>query len=193
MILSIITKQQIEQRLGKAIRYSSDYEELADEIERTTRQRISANTIKRLLGAIGSIKEPRLYTLDVIAGYLGFENWDVYIAALSQGRYAQFKAPIDLVDKSICQEIIVETLPQGSKIEFQYHPDRRLILHYIEEREFKVVDSKNSRLQVNDLIETGDFYLNYPLIVNRIMRNGLNMGRYIAGRISGLTYLKILK
>lgn len=193
MILSVITKEHIEEKLGKKIRYPSDYEALAYDIERTTKQRISTNTIKRLLGAIESVKEPRLFTLDVIAQYLGYENWDVYVVSLSKEGNSQFdKSNADL-SGDICQEIVVSELPQGTKVEFQYYPDRKVVLEHIDSNKFKVAGSTNSKLRLDDVVEVGNFYLNYPLIVTNVMRSGVSVGRFTAGKISGLTYLKILE
>lgn len=191
MILSVVTKQHIEEKLGRKIRYPSDFDHLAVEIEHATKQRISTNTLKRLLGTIESVKEPRLFTLDVIAQYLGFENWDVYIVSLSKEGNSQFDKISE--DDSLCQEISVEGLAQGTKIEFQYYPDRRVVLQYVEGKSFMITDSSNSKLKINDRVEISNFYLNYPLIVSTVMRNEVNIGRFTAGKISGLTYLKILE
>ena len=192
MVLSIVTRQHIEEKLGKTIRYPSDYEQLAYDIERATKQRISTNTIKRLLGAIESVREPRLYTLDVIAAYLGFENWDVYVVSLSKEGNSQFEKS-DAVDGDICQEVAVANLKEGIKVEFQYYPDRKIVLEHLAGKEFRVVGSSNSKLRLGDVVEVSNFYLNYPLIINRVMRDGLNVGRFTAGKISGLTYLKLLE
>jgi len=192
MVLSVVTRQHIEEKFGKTIRYPSDYEQLAYDIERTTKQRISTNTIKRLLGAIDSVQEPRLFTLDVIAQYLGFENWDVYIVSLSKEGNSQFDKS-DTVDADACLEIAVTALKRGAKIEFQYYPDRKVVLEYIIDKEFEVIGSSNSKLRLGDVVEVGNFYLNYPLIINRVMRGGVNIGRFTAGKISGLTYLKLLE
>src|SRR5574344_2658186 len=78
MVLSQITKNRIEKVFGKPIRYSSDYYALAIDIEEKISEHIGVNTLKRLMGEMGPTKEPRLSTLDVIAKYIGFENWDIY-------------------------------------------------------------------------------------------------------------------
>lgn len=76
MILPTKVITLIEDKIGKEIRYPIDCEHLAYDIEKETKLRISANTLKRLFGFLEDIKKPRLYTLDVVAKYLGFKNWD---------------------------------------------------------------------------------------------------------------------
>ena len=83
-MLSPVIKEQIELKLGRNIRYHSDLECLCIEIESQTKQKVSLNTLKRLFGFISGVSEPRLYTLDTIALYLGFTNWDVYLLSLDQ-------------------------------------------------------------------------------------------------------------
>lgn len=50
---------------------------LALDVESVTGEHIGVNTLKRLLGFIDDEREPRISTLDVIARYLGFENWEM--------------------------------------------------------------------------------------------------------------------
>lgn len=75
-MLHPIVKGLIEEKIGKKIRYPADCEFIVVEIEKITKQRISTNTIKRLLGFIQGVRTPRLYTLDIIAKYLGFNHWE---------------------------------------------------------------------------------------------------------------------
>ena len=55
---------------------SRDCELLAPDIESATGEHIGVNTMKRLLGFIADERTPRTSTLDVIARYLGFDNWE---------------------------------------------------------------------------------------------------------------------
>lgn len=191
MILSVLTKQHIEEKLGKKLRYTSDYDALSYDIERITRQRISTNTLKRLLGCIQSVQEPRLFTLDVIAQYLGYENWDVYILSLGKDDSSGFNQLE--ADGECCQEIVAESLSQGDKVEFQYYHNHKVVLEYTENRTFLVADSTNCKLQTDDIVEIKNFFLNYPLFVNDIVRNGVNVGKSTIANISGLTYLRVIR
>ena len=182
-MLSPVIKEHIEKKLGKSIRYHSDLEFLCVEIEKETKQKISLNTLKRLFGFITGVSEPRLYTLDTIALYLGFTNWDVYLLSLDQSGNSGFNS---------LQEIKIESLPVLSIVEFGYEPDRIVQISYEGNNQFKVVSSKNSKLLVNDLLELTHFVLNYPLIILNVIRAGKDMGRFTAGKVGGLTVLKLI-
>jgi len=182
-MLSPVIKRLLEEKLGKSIRYSSDIEHLSFDIEKHTKQRIGVNTIKRLLGLIEGVKEPRLYTLDTIARYLDAKNWDELLESLDQSGNSSFTS---------IEEIDIQTLDTGTEVKFTYSPDRIVIIEYICDNRFKVIESVNSKLLCNDIIIVNHFILNYPLIISNVIRNDISMGKFTAGKISGITSLSIL-
>ena len=182
-MLSPVIKEQIELKLGRNIRYHSDLECLCIEIENQTKQKVSLNTLKRLFGFISGVSEPRLYTLDTIALYLGFTNWDVYLLSLDQSGNSGFNS---------LQEIRIESLPVSSIVEFGYEPDRVVQVRFEGQNSFNVILTKNSKLKENDVVEITNFVLNYPLIILNVLRDGKSMGRFTAGKVGGLTHLKLI-
>lgn len=74
--------RKINEKFGREIRYSSDVDELVDDIKRTTHESIGLNTVKRLLGMISGKCVPRCYTKYIIARYVGYGSWDELIASL---------------------------------------------------------------------------------------------------------------
>ena len=182
-MLSPIIKEHIERRLGSSVRYHSDCESLSFDIEKVTNQKVSTNTLKRLFGFIVGVSEPRLYTLDSIALYLGFSNWDVYLMSLDQSGNSGFNS---------LQEINIATLEISAIVQFNYEPDRLVQVKYEGENRFKVIAVKLSKLKEGDLLEITHFVLKYPLIILSVVRDGSNMGRFTAGKVGGLSGLKII-
>ncbi len=182
-MLSPVIKEQIETKLGRTIRYHSDLEYLCIEIEKQAKQKIGLNTLKRLFGFIHGNSEPRLYTLDTIAIYLGYSNWDVYLLSLEQSGNSGFNS---------LQEINTNLLPIFSVVEFGYEPDRIVHVRFEGQNHFKVVLAKNSKLHENDLLEMTHFVLNYPLLILNVIRDGKSLGRFTAGKVGGLTILKLI-
>ena len=76
MKLSPYITDLLRQKSGNEIRLSRDCEFLALDVESVTGEHIGVNTMKRLLGFIADERTPRTSTLDVIARYLDFEDWD---------------------------------------------------------------------------------------------------------------------
>ena len=75
-MISKLIQEKVEMRFGRPIRYAKDCEILAGSIHAFTGEKISCSTVKRLFGLIESDNEPRLYTLDILAQYLGYINYD---------------------------------------------------------------------------------------------------------------------
>jgi len=183
-MLSPVIRELIEKQLGKEIRYSSDFEHLSFDIEKQTKQRVGVNTLKRLFGQIEGIKEPRLYTLDTIARYINFKNWDEMLESLDDRGNSDFDT---------IEEIEIKNLTKGNKIKFYYSPDREVLIEYLEKNLFKVIESLNSKLKQDDIIEANHFVLKYPLLVNDVVRNGVSLGKFVAGKVSGITKLTIIQ
>lgn len=99
------------------------------DIEEKTHEHIGINTLKRLLGDIEASNEPRLATLDIIAKYLGFTNWDVYSMKFNKGGNSEFSTKHTTGEETLF-ELSTSNLKKGQKVEIQYYPDRQLILEY---------------------------------------------------------------
>ena len=74
----------IENRFGKKIAYSKDCEALSFSIKKVCQEKISPTTLKRLFGFAKSIDQPRTYTLDLLANYIGFIDWSTLLAKMEQ-------------------------------------------------------------------------------------------------------------
>ena len=109
----------LKQKSKKDFRLSGDCEYLALDIESVTGEHIGVNTLKRLLGFIDDEREPRPSTLDIIARYLDFENWDL-LKCFDDKSNSSFSAAED--------EIRTIDLPPGQRIKISYLPDRLIEL-----------------------------------------------------------------
>lgn len=181
-MLSKIIRIQIEKRFGKEVRYPTDCEALAGHISMVTGQRVSTSTMKRVLGFVKGTREPRLYTLDVIAMYLGYANWDAYLEALTSTDNSEFLA---------VRQVEVRSLRKGDKVEFTYEPDRKVAMRYLGDFLFRVTGSANSKILVDDEVRILNMVLDYPLLVSSVTRGGSDMGPFKAGKVSGITSITI--
>jgi len=183
-MLSLITRREIALQFGKELRYPTDCEALSGHIYMVTKERISASTLKRMMGFVKGTLEPRLYSLDVIAHYLGFENWDKYAEKFTHTENSEF-LHIEHLDSL--------TLDAGDTVIFTYEPERQLTLICKDALMFEVADSLNSKLKKGDLLKIFIFIKDYPLIIPSVIRAGVEMGPYKAGKISGITSIKLIK
>jgi len=173
----------LKRKSGSDLRLPSDCAFLSLDIQSTTSVRIGATTLKRLLGFAEDERTPHATTLDAIARYLGFAHWDELMEIEDKGN-SDFE-PAD-------GEVRSAHLLAGSKVEITYLPDRRVVLAYLGDNHYRVLQSLNSKLLANDEVEILSFVLHHPLLVVNVWREGKPLGPFTAGRISGLSSIKVM-
>ena len=77
-------------------------------------------------------------------------------------------------------------------VEITYLPDRVVTLKYLGNNRYRVEQSLNSKLQTGDEVEILNFVLHHPLLVVQVWRNGESLGQFTAGRVSGLSSIRIV-
>ena len=102
-MLQPITIAQITEKFEKEnhtpLLNPSDYVALKIDIDKASGQSIGLNTLKRLMGNIAGVENPRPSTLDMIAKYLGYNFWGQYLNAYNLEDIAYTKATKCFVDK----------------------------------------------------------------------------------------------
>ncbi|MBR3449957.1 MAG: hypothetical protein IKH24_03860 [Bacteroidales bacterium] len=183
MILSTQIRQLIEQAFGAEVRYPGDCEGLSMEIARKTGQPVSVNTLKRLFGIIGPEVKPRRATLDILAQYLDEPDWNALQMRLSGAGNSDFETDP--------RNVVAALLPIEARVSFRYLPDRFVALEHLGAERFRVAEAENSKLQVDDIVTVHNFCPGYPMIADSVVRNGAELGPFVAGKVSGLTDLYI--
>ena len=175
--------QLLKQKCGNELRQPSDCEILSLDIEGRTGVHIGATTLKRLIGFAQDERMPHASTLDVIARYLGFAHWEELTKIEDRGN-SDFNSSDD--------EVRSADLQAGMLVEITYLPDRVVTLKYLGNNRYRVEQSLNSKLQTGDEVEILNFVLHHPLLVVQVWRNGESLGQFTAGRVSGLSSIRIV-
>jgi hypothetical protein len=179
-MLSKLIKQKIQERHGQAVRYPKDCDRLADHISEVCRATLSASTLRRLMGFVNGMNEPRLYTLDVIAEYLGYKGWDELLASFE----STYSEPEPVIEK-----LNPEQVKNGQAIRLTYEPAKVVDIKK-KGALFVVVSTNEKRLLVNDDVKFRTVELYYPLTFTCLLRAGNNLGRVQLGAVSGITSIK---
>ena len=140
----------------------------------------SSSTLRRLFGFAKSKKQPRIYTLDILANYIGHSTWDELLASLNSKASA---------NKEI-RELKPTALKKGQKFELTYKPDTELVVEYLGKYKFKVASAKNSRLKPGEIFKTSIIMLHHPLFILDIEGSAGKEGRIVEAKISGITSIK---
>ncbi len=175
--------EMLENRCGRKIEIPADCNFLALDIESKTKVHIGATTLKRLTGFQPDEREPHTSTLNSVANYLGYKNWEELTAVAAKSNSA-----MDFHEN----ELRASDISIGSLLEITYLPDRKITFKHLKDNLFTVTESKNSKLMVNDKVLIHHFVLNHPLYVQNVERGGKSIGEYTAGIVSGITSIKII-
>ena len=173
----------LKRKSENGLRLPSDCELLSLDIQSKTGVRIGATTLKRLLGFAADERTPHTSTLDAIAHYLGYAHWDELAKIEDQGN-SDFDCPDG--------EVRSANLQVGCEVEITYLPDRRVVLFYLGNNRYRILQSENSKLLVGDEVEILSFVLHHPLLVMQVWRSGQSLGQFTAARISGLSSVRVI-
>ena len=175
--------EMLKRKSGSDLRQPSDCEILSLDIESKTGVRIGATTLKRLVGFAQDERTPHTSTLDAIARYLGYAHWDE-LSKIEDNGNSDFETPDD--------EVRSADLQLGAYVEITYLPNRRLILQNLGDNRYRVTESENIKLKKGDEVEILNFVLHHPLLVANVWRSGESLGPFTAGRVSGLSSIKLI-
>ena len=76
--------KRVREKIGLGMTRSADFEVLSQSIKDNTNENLGVNTLKRLFGFKTDKVVPRLSTMDVIAQYLGSEDYESLIKELGE-------------------------------------------------------------------------------------------------------------
>lgn len=177
-MISPIIRCLLEKRLGHAIRYPSDCTALAIDISNVTGQRVGITTLKRIFGFVHDVAAPRLITLDILAQYLGYNDFNMLLADVGDDSDI-----LPLEPKSV---IVSEGQKAGTVLKISLPcPAHSFVVEYAGRQMWKVVSSSLPLLIEGDL-------LRIPVIVGRqvitvidVIRNGNGMGPLLIGARHG--------
>jgi len=177
-------RQMIETRFKAKIKYSQQCEALAMDIEESTGKPLSTTTLKRMLGFVNGSVQPRLSSLDILAEYLGYPNYQLLTK--------DFDKDSEISEFKWVNTIESADLQIGEQLQITYDPNRMLILSYLGDNQYLVNESHGSKLIKGDKLRILAFYLGFELIVTNVERAGKSLGIYRMAKQNGITGIKIL-
>jgi len=172
-------KQEVANVYGGRISTTNDFSELSEAIKKKTGQLISDSTLKRIWGYVNYNPQPHTSTLNIIAQYAGHNSFRDFCNSrqISSSFF-------------VCDRIVASELECGDKVLLGWSPDREVILEFLGDIQFKVVDGSTSKLQSGDIVETSEFLKGFPLFFGKVMRGQDVLPAYVAGKSLGLNKLE---
>ena len=172
--------RDIEQHFGQQLQSPADFQLLLQQIWEKQHAVLSLSTIKRLWGYVASNGTPRLSTLNTMAQFLGFADWNAYLVALEQRGG---------IESALCTGEGIQTadLQAEDRIVVAWQPNRQCTFRYLGENQFVVEDSTNAKLQQGTTFSAARFMIGQPMYLDNILLADGTRTSYVAGKRNGLT------
>jgi hypothetical protein len=138
---------------------------------------ISPSTLRRLLGFVKNTFQPREYSLDILAEYVGYKSWAQLLKSLEHDEGETAKAIEKLTPRQV---------KTGQTVQVSFEPGRQVSIKR-EGTTYRVTTSNEKKLLHGDEVEFRIIELHYPLTFARVVRGGKDIGRVQVATFSGVT------
>ncbi len=76
-----LLREKVEQKAGRKMMTPKDFDFLSESIFEEIHTRISPSTLKRIWGYLQNDNTPRSTSLNILANYVGYDDWDSFMAS----------------------------------------------------------------------------------------------------------------
>ena len=166
-----------------AVVKSKDFERLAIKIFDRTGSLLSPTTLKRIWGYLKESTVTRKSTLDLLAQYCGWHNFDEF----TTGNYPEIES--GYVDVKILSAR--NDLKKGCFVKLMWNPSRICIVKYLGDCKWEVIKSESTRLIPGDTFRCSVFMSGEPLYLEDLVHEGVQSGIYVCGRRNGIRFAVI--
>lgn len=174
-------KEAVEKVAMRKIIIKRDFAYLSMHIQSRTGAYISPITLRRIWEDEKYNITPRQYTLDTLAHYVGFNNYEEFLKYNNEGEKTHSGFLVN-------DYLPTSTLQKGVHIQIEWEPARLIIVEYIGCEMFKIIESINSKLSRGDTFQCDIITQGEPLYLNRLIHNGNEPTRYFCGKTNGVKY-----
>lgn len=174
-------RKHIEEDIKRKMKTPADFIFLSGAIWERTHETMSPTTLKRLWGYIDGADTTRNCTLNILSKFLGFNDWDAFLANIGQDNGSDYV-------KS--QHLKVEDLSVGDRVSVSWKPNRRCTFRYLGDYRFIVEKAENSKLKVGNTFSCSLFILGEPLYINDLVQDNNLPVAFVVGNKDGLVELK---
>ncbi len=175
-------KEDICRAAGRAVRTPNDFEWLSERVWERTRERLSPTTLKRFFGYLEEGVTARKVTLDILARYVGYRNYEAFLESDGEPQSNIVAA----------ERLVSSQLAKGQVVRLAWKPDRVCVVEHLGQGLFEILERENTKLEVGDIFECGLFLRNEPLYINNVRRDGkVVIETYLVGRKDGVIFAEL--
>ncbi len=170
--------------LGYVPSTPAEFNKLSLIILQKTQSHISSSSIKRLWGYVKYDSYPSRSTLNTLARFNGFKDWDAFICEISNNDSGDPSSSSAFHEDSL---VNAGSLNIGDKLIIRWKSNKSCTLEYISYLRFKVISARNIKLQRGDTATIHSVCIGLPLFVSNIQRDTSILPLYIGAKNGGVT------
>ncbi len=176
-------REKVEKVAGRAMMTPRDFDYLSSRIFDATRSYVASTTLKRFWGYIevGKVKRPLRNTLNVLARYAGYTDWECFVQSFD----SETEAQSDFLPNDCLR---TASLNIGDRVQLTWLPDRRVTICYEGLGMYKVIESINSKLSVGDTFLCEHFVDGEALYLHCLVHEGNPPTNYVCGKVNGVKF-----
>ena len=161
----------------------TEFNELSRQIEKKTGRSISLSSIKRIWGYVRYEGFPSVTTLNNLAKYNGFKDWNAFLSSKTVTRLNE--------DSGFFEESVVNPvdLKPGDRLLLKWGKDKSCEIECTLPMRFRVKKSHNIKLEAGDVFTLHTLCLGHPIYISDIVRGDTILPAYIGAKKGGLTSL----
>ena len=176
-------RREIETAVNRRLGTPKDFDALREMIFSRLHILVSATTLKRIWGYIDDNVSTRRGTLDILARYLGYADFEAFANGATADGGELPSNPI------MSRRIDVdEQLQPGDLLRLTWQPGRVCDVEYRGERLFCVVASQNTRLCAGNTFKCSLMIEDEPLYIDNLIVDGKAPVAYVCGKRSGIRF-----
>lgn len=173
-----LLRDKIEDKAKRKMNVPRDFAWLSEMLEKTTRQRVSASTLRRFWGYVNEGVTASRYTKDVLAHFLGYADFEEFKSQQCSGD----EQSQPLLGEQICSDDLFD----GQMLKLSWLPDRTCIIRHDGNGCFTVVEAKNTRISEGDTFECHLFINHEPAYLNAWRHGNEKPVTYAIGKKNGI-------
>ena len=181
MKLNMIVIKMLSEKAGIDVTTKAGSEFLRNDIESKIGEALSLNTIKRLTGILQYESNPREITLEIIARYLGYKDYNLLQTTINN-KISDFNTLSNFID--------LKLQPIGKEILIKWEPERVIKIRHAGEGVYQVEESVNSKLLKGDVLSLSQIAVGFPFLVKEVVRGGQLLGSYTAACTEGVSSIE---
>ncbi len=174
-----------DKTLGYTPSTPTEFAELSLLILKKTGHSLSVSSIKRIWGYVRYDSFPSTTTLNILAQYNNFRDWDTFLLSHNG---------TDFDDSGFVDEtaVCVERLTPGDRLLLKWGQGKSCEIEYLSHFRFCVNQSRNIKLLAGDTFTLNVICQHHPLYISDIHRGDSRIPAYIGARKGGIKSITLI-